>query len=258
MFPRHHVQTLYVLKALIGRAPHEFKIACLEVKVNKKPDIKKLFPNDYNPFYAGFGNRDTDELSYRKIGIPKGKVFVINPKLFKDLALFCGDVWDFIYAEYVMAAGHHHRSIIAEDYSHCEFSIHLPGYCPSFYQIFNDLFAMENHSSNLSASNGATHDLPNYPISSFASAPQMIIITTRLQSLSQYKSNVDGEWRHDENENLNMRSTRICPWKILTALLGSHDEGSNNGTNRIESELVDMHITDEGDKNHYGVNQKNS
>uniref|UniRef100_A0A7C9CUA8 L-arabinokinase n=1 Tax=Opuntia streptacantha TaxID=393608 RepID=A0A7C9CUA8_OPUST len=41
--------------------------------------------------------------------------------------------WDFIYAEYVMAAGHHHRSIvwqIAEDYSHAEFLIRLPGYCP--------------------------------------------------------------------------------------------------------------------------------
>ncbi|XP_047325934.1 L-arabinokinase [Impatiens glandulifera] len=41
--------------------------------------------------------------------------------------------WDFIYAEYVMAAGYHHRSIvwqIAEDYSHCQFLIRLPGYCP--------------------------------------------------------------------------------------------------------------------------------
>ncbi|GLJ10428.1 hypothetical protein SUGI_0128050 [Cryptomeria japonica] len=41
--------------------------------------------------------------------------------------------WDFIYAEYVMAAGHHHRSIvwqIAEDYSHCLFLLRLPGYCP--------------------------------------------------------------------------------------------------------------------------------
>lgn len=41
--------------------------------------------------------------------------------------------WDFIYAEYVMAAGNHHRKIvwqIAEDYSHCEFLIRLPGYCP--------------------------------------------------------------------------------------------------------------------------------
>ncbi|GAB4833696.1 hypothetical protein Ancab_031943 [Ancistrocladus abbreviatus] len=60
-------------REVIRRAPHEFKIACLE-------DIKALFPHDYNPFYAGFGNRDTDELSYRKIGIPKGKIFIINPK----------------------------------------------------------------------------------------------------------------------------------------------------------------------------------
>jgi len=44
-------------------------------------DIRKLFPTDYNPFYAGFGNRDTDELSYRKLGIPKGKIFIINPKV---------------------------------------------------------------------------------------------------------------------------------------------------------------------------------
>lgn len=44
-------------------------------------DIRALFPSDYNPFYAGFGNRDTDELSYRKMGIPKGKIFIINPKV---------------------------------------------------------------------------------------------------------------------------------------------------------------------------------
>uniref|UniRef100_M4E0V2 LNS2/PITP domain-containing protein n=2 Tax=Brassica campestris TaxID=3711 RepID=M4E0V2_BRACM len=60
-------------RKVIRRAPHEFKIACLE-------DIKKLFPEHYNPFYAGYGNRDTDELSYSKVGIPKGKIFIINPK----------------------------------------------------------------------------------------------------------------------------------------------------------------------------------
>ncbi|KAK9068495.1 hypothetical protein SSX86_012609 [Deinandra increscens subsp. villosa] len=58
-------------REVIRRAPHEFN-----------SDIKALFPSDYSPFYAGFGNRDTDELSYRKIGIPKGKVFIINPKTF--------------------------------------------------------------------------------------------------------------------------------------------------------------------------------
>ncbi|KAK4432722.1 L-arabinokinase [Sesamum alatum] len=41
--------------------------------------------------------------------------------------------WDFIYAEYVMVAGRQSHSIIwqiAEDYSHCDFLIRLPGYCP--------------------------------------------------------------------------------------------------------------------------------
>ncbi|KAH9320852.1 hypothetical protein KI387_015491, partial [Taxus chinensis] len=60
-------------REVIRRAPHEFKIACLE-------DIRKLFPSDSNPFYAGFGNRNTDEISYLKVGIPKGKIFIINPK----------------------------------------------------------------------------------------------------------------------------------------------------------------------------------
>ncbi|CAK8569523.1 unnamed protein product [Lathyrus sativus] len=60
-------------REVILRAPHEFKISCLE-------DIRALFPPDCNPFYAGFGNRDTDEISYLKVGIPKGKIFIINPK----------------------------------------------------------------------------------------------------------------------------------------------------------------------------------
>ncbi|KAK1611773.1 hypothetical protein QYE76_035446 [Lolium multiflorum] len=41
--------------------------------------------------------------------------------------------WDYIYAEYIVGAGYHHRSIvwqIAEDYSHCEILLRLPGYCP--------------------------------------------------------------------------------------------------------------------------------
>ncbi|XP_024970481.1 phosphatidate phosphatase PAH2-like isoform X1 [Cynara cardunculus var. scolymus] len=62
-----------LFREVIRRAPHEFKIACLE-------DIKACFPSDRNPFYAGFGNRDTDEFSYLKVGISKGKIFIINPK----------------------------------------------------------------------------------------------------------------------------------------------------------------------------------
>ncbi|MED6107097.1 hypothetical protein PIB30_010818 [Stylosanthes scabra] len=69
-------------REVIRRAPHEFKIACLE-------EIRALFPPDCNPFYAGFGNRDTDELSYLKVGIPKGKIFIINPR--GEIAVNCFD-----------------------------------------------------------------------------------------------------------------------------------------------------------------------
>ena len=37
-------------REVIEKNPQEFKIACLR-------DIKKLFPETYNPFYAGYGNR---------------------------------------------------------------------------------------------------------------------------------------------------------------------------------------------------------
>ncbi|XP_074592604.1 phosphatidate phosphatase PAH2-like isoform X2 [Curcuma longa] len=60
-------------REVIRRAPHEFKISCLEA-------VKSLFPPHCSPFYAGFGNRDTDEISYLKVGVPPGKVFIINPK----------------------------------------------------------------------------------------------------------------------------------------------------------------------------------
>jgi phosphatidate phosphatase LPIN len=59
---------------MILRRPHEFKIATLA-------DIRSLFPPDWNPFYAGFGNRDTDEISYRAVGVPLGRIFIINPKV---------------------------------------------------------------------------------------------------------------------------------------------------------------------------------
>lgn len=75
------------------------------IEINVLQDIKRLFPSDHNPFYAGFGNRDTDEISYRKIGIPKGKVFIINPKVcFLDLiyltnSVFFGFAWVLTVAE---------------------------------------------------------------------------------------------------------------------------------------------------------------
>ncbi|CAN4092726.1 unnamed protein product [Withania somnifera] len=64
---------LSLYREVVKRAPQEFKIACLK-------EIKALFPSDRNPFYAGFGNRDTDELCYLKVEIPHGKIFTINSK----------------------------------------------------------------------------------------------------------------------------------------------------------------------------------
>lgn len=41
-------------------------------------DILSLFGQRHNPFYAGFGNRFTDALSYRSVNIPSTRIFTIN------------------------------------------------------------------------------------------------------------------------------------------------------------------------------------
>ena len=53
------------------RKPEVFKMACLR-------DILNLFGVDRNPFYAGFGNRLTDAMSYRSVRIPQRRIFTIN------------------------------------------------------------------------------------------------------------------------------------------------------------------------------------
>lgn len=53
------------------RKPEVFKMACLR-------DIQSLFKGRKNPFYAGFGNRLTDALSYRSVNIPSTRIFTIN------------------------------------------------------------------------------------------------------------------------------------------------------------------------------------
>ncbi|KAI9761329.1 MAG: hypothetical protein M4579_001119 [Chaenotheca gracillima] len=53
------------------RKPEVFKMACLR-------DILNLFGQKHNPFYAGFGNRLTDALSYRSVNIPSTRIFTIN------------------------------------------------------------------------------------------------------------------------------------------------------------------------------------
>lgn len=54
------------------RKPEVFKMACLR-------DIQKLFGGpSRNPFYAGFGNRITDAMSYRSVNVPSSKIFTID------------------------------------------------------------------------------------------------------------------------------------------------------------------------------------
>ena len=54
------------------RKPEVFKMACLR-------DIRRLFgKTSVNPFYAGFGNRITDALSYRSVDVPSSRIFTIN------------------------------------------------------------------------------------------------------------------------------------------------------------------------------------
>ena len=60
-------------REVIQKKPQVFKIACLQT-------IKDLFPPDCHPFYSGFGNRDTDAVSYRDVGIDLQKIFIINPE----------------------------------------------------------------------------------------------------------------------------------------------------------------------------------
>ncbi|KAL5615414.1 hypothetical protein BROUX41_005461 [Berkeleyomyces rouxiae] len=53
------------------RKPHIFKMATLR-------DIRNLYGSESRPFYAGFGNRLTDQISYRTVDVPRNRIFTIN------------------------------------------------------------------------------------------------------------------------------------------------------------------------------------
>lgn len=59
-------------REVIMRKPEVFKMACLR-------DIQRLFGESARkPFYAGFGNRITDALSYRSVNVPSARIFTID------------------------------------------------------------------------------------------------------------------------------------------------------------------------------------
>mmetsp|Transcript_15334 Transcript_15334/g.25917 ORF Transcript_15334/g.25917 Transcript_15334/m.25917 type:complete len:175 (+) Transcript_15334:838-1362(+) len=70
--PDRTAKSLY--REMIIKQPHLFKIECLL-------GVQTLFVGQATqPFFAGFGNRDTDLLTYKRLGIREGKIFIINPK----------------------------------------------------------------------------------------------------------------------------------------------------------------------------------
>ncbi|SAM00013.1 hypothetical protein [Absidia glauca] len=69
-------------REVIIRKPEVFKMGCLR-------DVRRLF-GDYNPFYAGFGNRITDGVSYRSVDVPTSRIFTIDPHGEVKLELLLG------------------------------------------------------------------------------------------------------------------------------------------------------------------------
>lgn len=53
------------------RKPHVFKMSTLR-------DIRSLYGAGRTPFSAGFGNRFTDQISYRTVDVPRTRIFTIN------------------------------------------------------------------------------------------------------------------------------------------------------------------------------------
>ena len=58
-------------REVIERKPHLLKIPVLS-------ELKNLFPQNVAPFYAGFGNRETDGVAYRYVNISLNNIFIID------------------------------------------------------------------------------------------------------------------------------------------------------------------------------------
>ena len=58
-------------REVIERKPHLLKIPLLT-------ELKNLFPEGAKPFFAGFGNRETDGIAYRYLDVPLNNIFIID------------------------------------------------------------------------------------------------------------------------------------------------------------------------------------
>ena len=59
------------MKEVVYKTPHILKSKILH-------QVRCLFGGDIQPFYAGFGNRDTDTIAYRVVRIPLYRIFHVN------------------------------------------------------------------------------------------------------------------------------------------------------------------------------------
>ncbi|RLV96097.1 Phosphatidic acid phosphohydrolase 1 [Spathaspora sp. JA1] len=73
-------------REVVLKKPEVFKMACLSDirnlffnRINEDGEEQEEKDEDQTPFYAGFGNRITDAISYRSVHIPSHRIFTINP-----------------------------------------------------------------------------------------------------------------------------------------------------------------------------------
>jgi len=83
---RTYLEKINVPKDPILCAPHNL-FACVTTefwkttaagKLMHLKAIRNLFPEDSNPFIAGFGNRIHDHVAYKEIGVSPEKIFIVN------------------------------------------------------------------------------------------------------------------------------------------------------------------------------------
>ena len=60
-------------REVIEKKPHLLKIPLLT-------ELKNLFPDGTKPFFAGFGNRETDGVAYRYLDVPLNNIFIIDTR----------------------------------------------------------------------------------------------------------------------------------------------------------------------------------
>ncbi|KAL1901908.1 lipin Ned1 [Sporothrix stenoceras] len=82
------------------RKPEVFKMATLR-------DIRNLYGTQTHPFYAGFGNRLTDQISYRTVDVPRNRIFTINANAEVSLDLLSLNMLKLTYVNITEVVDHY-------------------------------------------------------------------------------------------------------------------------------------------------------